>query len=109
MSRFYRLIGVEGGRVAGTFVVLLPPDESRAAWVMAHDVTIYGDDAHTWGRVAYSNDLKGSVRGGVATLSKHMINQGIFADVEDVWDEMLAVLVEVVDAAIAARDTAGGR
>lgn len=88
----FRLVLVEGPRVHGTFAVLKAyPD--REAWVTAHDVTVYWDDERRSGRILYSNDLTGSVKDGVAQLEKHSVASNKLADVEQVWDEMLAALV----------------
>jgi len=100
MGRFQRLVLVEGPRVRGTFAVLLSPSD-RDSWVKAHDVVIY-DESHHSGMCFYSNDLTGSVKDGVASLSKHMVAPRLLADVEDVWSEMLEAMVAAVDAARAA-------
>lgn len=98
MSKYQRLVGVDGRLISGTFAVSMPLGEDRAAWVKTHDVVIW-DEGHHSGRCLYSNDLTGSVKDGVASLSKHMVAERIRPDVEDVWDDMLAVLVAVVEAA----------
>jgi hypothetical protein len=95
MSQYQRVIGVSDGRITGTFHVI-GLDRDRETWVTAHDVVIY-DEGHRFGRVFYSDDLKGSVKDGIAELSKHMITSDKLADVEEVWDDMLAVLVAVVE------------
>ena len=97
-SNTNRLVSVEGPRVRGTFSVLKAyPD--REAWVTAHDVTVYWDDERSSGRILYSKDLTGSVKDGVARLEKHSVASNKLADVEQVWDEMLAALVVAVEAA----------
>jgi hypothetical protein len=94
MSRYQRVIAVDAGRITGSFHVSGHSRE-RASWVTAHDVTVW-DEGHNGGRLYYSNDLTGSVEHGVATLSKHMVSSDRLAEVEEVWDDMLAVLVAVV-------------
>jgi hypothetical protein len=95
MSRFERVIAVESERISGSFVVL-GGDRLKETWVTAHDVVIW-DEGHNSGRVFHSDDLKGSVRDGKANLSRRMVASDRLADVEEVWDEMLAILVAVVD------------
>lgn len=95
MSRYQRVIAVDEGRIRGTFHVS-GSDQAKTTWVKAHDVVIW-DEGHRAGRVFYSNDLAGSVTGGNAELSKHMVNPRLLPDVEDVWEEMLAVLAAVVE------------
>lgn len=96
MTRYQRIIGVSDGRITGSFHVN-GTDDRREVWITAHDVVIY-DEGHHYGRVFYSNDLTGSVKDGVAKLSKHMVASNKLAEVEDVWDDMLAVLVAVAEA-----------
>jgi hypothetical protein len=48
MSRFWRLVSVEGGPVEGTFWVRRP--DRHGVTVTAVDVTVWGDDERTWGR-----------------------------------------------------------
>jgi hypothetical protein len=98
MGRFHRLVGVDGPRVRGTFVVMGTKNPDKEVWVKAHDVVIW-DEGHNSGICFYSNDLTASVKDGVAELSKHMVKSSLLADVEDVWDEMLEVLVAAVEGA----------
>lgn len=101
LSRYQRLVGVEGGLVTGTFAVLLPVGgRDRTVWVRTHDVTVWHDPEHRSGRVLYSGDLTGSVQGGVAEISEHMIGARVRDDVLAVKDEMKAALVAVVAAAL---------
>lgn len=99
LGRFQRIVQVDGSRIRGKFQVLSARDDRDEAWVSAIDVTVYADDDRSWGRVFYSNDLTGSVKDGVAQLSKHMVASNKLHDVEDVWDEMLAVLAAAAAAA----------
>ena len=48
MTRYWRLVSVEGGPVTGTFWVRRP--SGRETVVTAVDVTVWADDAHTCGR-----------------------------------------------------------
>lgn len=98
LGRYQRIVQVDGNRVRGKFEVLYARD-GREFWVSAIDVTVYADEARSWGRIFYYGDLKGSVENGVASLSKHMVSSDRLADVEDVWDEMLEVLVAAAGAA----------
>ena len=102
LSKYKRLVTAEGGsgRIRGTFAVLLSSSDCTS-WVKAHDVVIY-DEGHNSGRCLYSNDLTGSVIDGIATISEHMVTQSLLADVQEVWDEMLQVMLAAVDAARAA-------
>jgi len=97
LGKYQRLVGFDGGRITGNFAVLLSP-KGKESWVRAHDVVIW-DEGHHSGRVLYSNDLTGSVKDGVADLSKHMISESKLADVEDVWEQMMEVMVACVEAA----------
>jgi hypothetical protein len=94
MSRYQRIIAVDSGRITGKFEVTARDRESEA-WATAIEVTVWDENRYS-GRMLYSNDLTGSVKDGVAKLSKHMVGSNKLADVEEVWDEMLAALVAVV-------------
>jgi hypothetical protein len=95
MSRYQRIVGVESDRISGKFYILRSDEES--AWVHSLDVTVWGDETRRFGRLLYSGDLSAQVKGGAARLSKHMVASDKLADVEDVWDEMLTVLVAVAE------------
>lgn len=95
LSKYQRLIGVESDRIRGNFYALATKPGERI-WIHPTDITIW-DEHHLSGRTLYSGDLSGSVEDGVATISKHMVNSSKLADVEDAWDEMLAVLVLVAE------------
>ncbi|WP_405373344.1 MULTISPECIES: hypothetical protein [unclassified Microbacterium] len=93
LSRYQRIVGVESVRISGNFYALATGHGERI-WIRPTDVTIW-DEHHHSGRNLYSGDFAGSVKSGLASISKHMVESSLLADVEDVWDEMLAVLVLV--------------
>lgn len=101
MSEYEKVIGVSDGRITGNFVALVPTTidmKDRRIWITAFDVVIW-DEAHRSGRCFYSNDMKGSVIGGKAEISKRMISPDRLADAEEVWDDLLAVFEAVARAA----------
>ena len=101
LGKYQRLIFVEGERVRGTFHVLLGfGPGSQRVWVKPFDVTVYADEAHTWGRMLYSQDLTASVEDGEVQLKEHTINSDLLDTVRDVWDEMLAAIAAAVTAAL---------
>lgn len=95
LSRYQRLIGVESERIRGNFYALSTEVGGRI-WIYPTNVTIW-DERRLTGRTLFSGDFAASVRSGLPRISKHMINPSLLAAVEDVWDEMLAVLVLVTE------------
>lgn len=96
LSMYQRVIGVEGSRVSGQFKVLTMRDGSEG-WVSAIEVTVWDEDRRS-GRLLYSNDLNASVKGGEVKLSKHMVASNKLADVEAVWDDMIAAILAAFEA-----------
>ena len=85
MSRFQRIIAVEGGRVTGLFHVL---STKRGDYhVKPIDVTIWDDDRIS-GRVLYSGDLTAFVEGGEVDIPPHMIRREKHADVLEAMGAM---------------------
>lgn len=101
VPRYHRLVQVEARRITGLFDVLLSvhPDRDNTAWVKPHEVTVWADDRRTSGRVLYPDALAARVTDGIATLT--IIRGGVFADVMDVEDDMLAVVALAAHTAIA--------
>lgn len=99
MGRTWRLVGVEGGRVTGTFWVALDPDQKRATHVKTVDVTVWADDQKTWGRTLYSDSLTSFVEGGDIDIPEHMIREQVRHDVLDAMDDMRSAIRAAVDAA----------
>lgn len=97
LGRFQRLVGVDGKRVSGTFMVLSAKN-SRQMWVTTVDVVVW-DEGHNSGRVLHSQDLTASVQDGEADLHERSIASNKVDDVLDVWDEMKAALVAAAEAA----------
>lgn len=96
LSRYQRLIGVDAGRIQGEFYVL-GGVTSEKVWIRPINLTIWNEH-RTAGRVFYSNDFSASVEGDKVNLPKRMITPSLLADVEDVWDELMVVLVKVAEA-----------
>lgn len=96
MSRYWRIFTYQHGRVNGTFVVKAGKDGVHN--VSPFEVTVYADDAHTWGRVLYSKDLTAFYRDGAVDVPKHMIREEVRYDVEDAWDDMIAALTACIAA-----------
>jgi len=93
MDRFWRVVGVDGGRVTGMFVAVLSTS-ARDPRVMVYplDVKVWHDDEHTSGRVFYSKEFVAWVDGENVTLSTGATASNKRADVEDAWEPMLAAL-----------------
>lgn len=96
MSAYWRLFTYQHGRINGTFVVHAGKDGPHN--VNPYDVTVYADEARTWGRVLYSKDFTAFVRDGEIEIPKHMIREDIRHDVEDAWGDMLTAIRACVDA-----------
>ncbi len=95
MSEHWRLVGIDGcPRISGTFWVTRPETDEDTIWVKSVDVTVWSEGRHH-GRILYSGDLAASVKGGVVDLRRHMLRADKLADVEEVWDDMLAVIAAV--------------
>ena len=93
MDRFWRIVGVDGGRVTGEFVVVLPTgSRDSRVMVLPLNVRVHHDDEHTSARILYSPDFTAWVLGDDVDLPKHMIDSNKLADVEDAWEPMLAAL-----------------
>jgi len=93
MDRFWRIVGVDGGRVTGTFVAVIPAGRlDDRTMVTPLDVTVWHDDEHTSGRILYGKDFVAWVDGENVNMPKHMIASNKLADVEDAWEPMLAAL-----------------
>lgn len=101
MGEHWRLVGVEGGRVTGTFWVSLPTDRYGAI-VRPVDVTVWFDEQHTGGRILYSGDLSATVRDGDIDLSEHRIDERKRADVLDAMDAMHTAIRLAVEYAVKA-------
>lgn len=91
MTRFWRIFTYQHGRINGTFIVKAGKD--RVHNVCPEEVTIYVDDAHSWGRVLYGSDLTAFVReDGSIDIPKHMVRERARYEVEDAEDELLAAI-----------------
>ncbi|MCK8477200.1 hypothetical protein [Microbacterium aurugineum] len=91
LSEGFKVIGSDG-RISGTWVVLLPSRPNGHTWIKPHEVTFY-DESRRSGIVFYSADLSCSVREGVAEISR--VAERKQYDVEDVENELRALLVEI--------------
>ena len=97
MTRFWRIFTIQHGRINGTFIVKAGRD--RVHNVTPEDVTIYGDDAHSWGRVLYGKDLIAFVReDGSIDLPEHMIKESLRYDVLDAKDDLISAIRACVEA-----------
>lgn len=97
MTRFWRIFTIQHGRINGTFIVKAGKD--RVHNVTPEDVTIYADDAHSWGRVIVGRDLTAFVRDdGEIEIPRHMIREAIRFDVEDAMDDLIACIRACVEA-----------
>ena len=95
MSRYWRLVSVENGRVTGTFWIDAPGKRGRQT-VNAVDVTVWADDARTWGRVV--KDMTAFIEGGEVSISPHMIAEQVRDDVLSQIDAMKAAVLAAVNA-----------
>lgn len=96
MSRFWRLFTYQHGRINGTFVVHSGKDGVHH--VKPYEVTVYADEAHTWGRSLYSRDMTAFVKNGALSIPKHMIREAVLPEIEDAWDEMIAAIQACIEA-----------
>lgn len=96
MSRFWRLFTYQHGRVNGTFVVHAGKEGVHN--VKPYEVTVYADEAHSWGRVLYSKDLTAFIRDGAVDIPKHMIAEAVRHDVQDAWGDVIAAIEACVTA-----------
>ena len=93
MDRFWRIVGVDGGRVTGMFVVVLSTiARDPRVRVYPLDVKVWHDDEYTSGRILYGQDFTAWVLDDDVELPRHMIASNKRADVEDAWEPMLAAL-----------------
>lgn len=91
MTKFWRIFTVQHNRINGTFIVKAGKD--RVHNVCPEEVTIYADDAHSWGRVLYARDLTAFVReDGSVDIPKHMIRERVRYEVEDAEVDLLAAI-----------------
>lgn len=93
MSKFWRLVSVEGGLVTGTWWVS-SPDRRGESWVKSVDVVVWHDELHRSG-VVMNAGITASVAGGVVDLPRHMIHgQHKYA----VWSNLDAVKASILAA-----------
>jgi len=93
MDRFWTIVGVEGGRVTGMFVAVIPNSvRDPRVTVYPLDVKVWHDDDHTSGRVLYGKDFTAWVLDDDVELPRHMIASNKRADIEGAWEPMLAAL-----------------
>lgn len=96
MGRYYRVVGNEGSRIRGTWVVMKSPRDGER-FVYPHDVVIW-DEAGRGGMVfraeAFTATVtaEGVVIGGIGGHAKH--------DLEDARDELIVVVRQVAEAAV---------
>lgn len=96
MSRFWRLVSIENGRVTGTAWVTRPTDKGEQH-VKAVDLVVWSDDQHHTGITV--SDLTAFVRDGVVDLPRHMIQGPEWVQAE-VWDQVDAVKAAMLAASI---------
>jgi len=96
LSRYQRLIGVEGGRVTGKFEVVGGLRKREELWITTVDVVVWHDDEHHSGIVFYSNDFTTSVKDGEVgkPVARGENKQAV---VESHWDDFVAALLAVAD------------
>ena len=96
MSRYWRLVSVENGRVEGTFRVDAPNKRGRRI-VKAIDVIVWADDARTWGRVV--TDLTAFInKDGQVDIPPSMIGEQVRDDVLAQIDAMKAACLAAANA-----------
>ena len=103
MGTYWRLVDVDGGRVTGTFWVLLPSERARRQDVslVTVDVTVWDDEHHHAGRMLYSRDLTAFIEeDGEVHIPEHMIREQVRYDVLDAMDAMKVAVRLAADAAI---------
>ena len=96
MSRYQKVIGTDG-RISGTWVAIGGLRDRDELIVKPHNVVIY-DETRTFGSVLTEPDLTAWVRESVVDIPKHMIAERVRYDVEEVWDEMLALMTLIEEA-----------
>lgn len=98
MTRFQRIIGVDGGRVTGLFHVL--STHVGDYHVQPIDVTVWDSDDgdHTSGRVLYSGDLTAFVKDGVVDIPPHLVSSAKHDDVLGAMGAMESAVLAVTKA-----------
>ena len=92
LDRTFKVVGTDG-RIRGEWVVVLPPSgRGDTVWISPHEVVIY-DEGLNSGVILGRRDLTAKVSQCVAELSLMSSNRR--DDVEEVREELLALLVEV--------------
>lgn len=102
MSRFQRIFTVERGRVTGLFVALVVPKDRDLVMVTPYDVTVWADDAHTWGRTLVSRDFTAWVRGDTVDVPGHMITADKRDDIAAALSDFITAIQAVADRALEA-------
>lgn len=98
MGRFQRIVGVEAPNISGKFMVL-GGMEDRATIVWPIDATLWFD-GRRWGRVYHSEDFSADVKHGATDFSpKDVRDEKKRAEVEELIDELRAVIVAVAEGA----------
>lgn len=95
LSESFKVIGTEG-RISGQWVALIAADSDRRTWISPHDVTIF-DEQRRSGILIFASDMAASVLNGNAEITRTSERRG--PDIEEVADEMRALLVEIERAA----------
>ena len=98
MGRFQRIVGVEAPRITGMFRVLSMKDEREETLVWPLDMTIWFDNKH-WGRTYDADDFTAKVKAGVVNLDANDVRDSKRAEVEEVIEELRAVILAVSKAA----------
>ena len=97
MSRYWRLVSVEGGRVNGTFWVQWP--KYGMTWVSAVDVAIWDEELRrTWGHALTRGELSATVKDGTVDIRvlRPGVNEEFVRECEvDIKDAILAAVAAV--------------
>lgn len=97
LTRHHKVVGTDG-RISGQWVVLLPMEPYGTAWITPQEVVVWDEGRHS-GIVLYGDAFTASVEQGVAKIGR--VTEHRRDDVEQVKEELQALLVEIARTAAA--------
>lgn len=102
MGRFQRLVGGESERASGMFRTLSMKDDRNETLVWPIDLTLWmGEEGYRrrWGRTYGPDDFSAKVKDGVVELDPQRVPATKRAEVEEVLEELKALILAVSQAA----------
>ena len=97
LSKYQRIIGNDGSRIQGNWHTLI--NKRGEVLITPIEVTFW-DEGRYSGRIFYPRDLTAWIRADdTVDIPKHMVTESKWAEVEDAWDELVAVIRAVAEEA----------